>query len=269
MTLLKKLGNYIWSKKFALHVGLILLVYVSSYFILKSCLKSSTNWGEKIEVPDLVGKNQNNLKNMFANSELEYAVLDSIYDPTKVEGTILSQDPLPTKSSNVYVKRGRVIKVRVSKRTQLVEMPGLVDKSQRFAENILLSRKFKYKLEYKPSKEAHGAVIEQLYKNKPIKQGTKIPIGSRIKLVIGRDEVGVPQALPNLYGLTIAEARVRVAEMLNMDFHAVCPEGYSTADSLAARIETQSPEFTEDARVASGSTITVFATKDFEENEPE
>lgn len=265
MVLLKKLGNYIWSKHFLLHFSLIIFVYVLLFYLVKCSLNARTNLGEKIEVPNLIGKNQNNLENIFADLEIRYEVLDSIYDPTKVEGTILEQDPEPTSISDVYVKSGRVIKLRVSKRTQLVEMPELVDKSQRFAEKVLLNRGFRYTLEYKASPEAHGAVIAQLYKGKPIQKGTKIPIGSKIKLIVGRDQGGVPMLLPNLYGLSIVEAKERVGSMGNMLFDVVCATCKTRADSLMARVIDQSPEFTEDAMIASGTTITVVASKDFEE----
>ena len=266
MELLKKIGNYFWSWNFAKHLGLIILVYVVGIFTLKSCLNYSTSHDEKIEVPNLIGKNQNNLKNLLAKSGLEYAVLDSIYDPSKVEGTVLAQDPGATKLTDVYVKSTHVVKVRVSKRTQLVEMPELVDKSQRFAASVLKNRGFRYKLEYKPSLEAHGAVLQQLYKNKPVKAGTRLPIGSLIKLVVGRGDAGVPQDLPDLFGLTIEEAKARVAKMSNMSFQPICAGCVSKADSLAARVETQQPEFTEGARVASGTTISVYATKPDNEN---
>ncbi len=265
MILLKKIGNFIWSKRFLINFGLIVLIYVVGVFILRSCLDYRTNNGEKIEVPNLIGKNQNNLNNLLANTDLKYEVLDAIYDPTKVEGTILEQDPAPTSISSIYVKEGRVIKVRVSKRTLLVEMPDLVDKSQRFAEGILRNREFRYQLEYQPSQESHGAVLEQKYKGKPIKGGTRIPIGSKIVLVVGRNEGGVVQALPNLYGLTISEARQRVAGMLNMELILSCPSCENEADSLVARITSQSPEFEEEGVVMSGSSISVFADKNFSE----
>jgi beta-lactam-binding protein with PASTA domain len=265
MVLLKKIGNYLWSKQFLLNFAAIVLVYFLGIWLFKCSLESRTHLGEKIEVPNLIGKNQNNLENIFANSDLKYEVLDSIYDPSKVEGTILEQDPSPTALTDVSVKAGRVIKIRVSKRTQLVEMPGLVDKSQRFAENILLNRGFRYSLEYKPSREAHGAVLQQLFNGKPIVKGAKIPIGSRIKLIVGRDEGGSALALPNLYGLTIVEAKKRVKNMGNMEFDVVCPTCITSADSIIARVQTQSPEFSEEAVVASGTTITVIASKDFEE----
>ena len=266
MELLKKIGNYFWSKNFAIHFGLVILVYVLGIWMLRGCLDSNTNHDEKIEVPNLLGKNQNNLKKLMAKSGLEYAVLDSIYDPSKVEGTILAQDPAPSKTSDVYVKATHVVKVRVSKRTQLVEMPDLVDKSQRFAASVLKSRGFRYDLEYKPSLEAHGAVLEQLYKNKPVAAGKRLPIGSKIKLVVGRGESGVPQDLPDLFGLTIEEAKARVAKMSNMSFQPVCEGCVTKADSLAARVETQSPDYSDGARVASGTTISVYATKPEDDN---
>lgn len=263
MSILKKLGNFIWRKKFLLNAVAILLINFIIFYVFQCTLESKTRLGEKIEVPNLIGKNQNNLSNLFSGSELKYEVLDSIYDPTKVEGTILEQDPSPTSTSKIYVKSGRTVKVRVSKRTQLVEVPVLVDKSQRFAEKILINRGFRYSLEYKPTREAHGAVIQELYQGKPIKKGMKIPIGSKIKLVVGRDEGGVPVVLPNLYGLTIVEAKERVLSMGNMEFLAVCNSCKTTADSLVARVISQSPEFSEGSIVASGTTVTVIASKDF------
>lgn len=263
MGLLKKIGNFVWSKKFLINISLIAAFYIIGVFALKYYLEKTTSFGERIEVPNLIGENQNNLKNLMAPSGLSYQVLDSIYDPSKVAGTVLEQDPSPSKLSDVYVKAGRVVKVRVSKRTQLVEMPSLVDKSQRFAEGILNNREFRYKLEYKASTEAHGAVIEQLYKGKPIAGGTKLPIGSKITLVVGRDEAGVAVQIPNLYGLTLFEAQERVKGMSSVEFFTVCPTCVTSADSLNARVESQSPEFFEGAMVAAGTTISVFATTEF------
>ncbi len=266
MILLKKIGNFIWSRRFLINLTLIILVYIVGIYILKSCLSYRTHNTQKIEVPNLIGKNQNNLSNLLANTDLKYEVLDAIYDPTKVEGTILEQDPAPTSISTVYVKEGRVIKVRVSKRTLLVEMPDLVDKSQRFAEGILRNREFRYHIEYQPSQEAHGAVLAQKYKGKPIQPGTKIPIGSKIVLTVGRNEAGVIQTMPDLFGLTIAEARQRVGNMLNMEFIVACPTCLSTADSIIARVTSQSPEYEEGGMVMSGSSISVFADKNFIES---
>lgn len=265
MTLLKKIGNFIWSKTFAINFAVLIVLYILIFLVTRSCIDSRTKHGEKIAVPNLIGKNQNNLKNLLGASNLEVEVLDSIYDPTKVEGTILEQDPAPTSLSNVHVKSGRTVKIRVSKRTQLVEVPALVDKSQRFAESVLRNRSFKFRLEYKPSSESHGAVMEQLYKGKPIAEGTKIPIGSTIKLIVGQNQQGVPLELPNLLGLTIVEAKDRVTNMSNMEFFVTCPSCLTKNDSLVARVQSQTPEWSEGAIVASGGSIQVYANVETEE----
>lgn len=263
--MLKKLINYLISKKFLFNLVAIVLVYTVGIWALKAYLNSKTHFAEKIEVPNLIGDNQNNIAEKLENAHLTFEVLDSIYDPAKVEGTILEQDPLATESTGIYVKENRMIRIRVSKRTQLVEMPDLVDKSQRFAESILINRNFRYKLEYQPSSEAHGAVIEQLYKGKSISPKTKLPIGSRITLIVGRDETGVNLVLPNLYGLTLEEAKSRVKNMGSMEFLAVCPDCITSADSSMARVVSQSPEFSEGGLISSGTTISVYATKNFSE----
>jgi len=262
----KKLGNFIWSKAFAINFLVLIGVYLGLYFGLQAWLKSTTNHGEEVSVPNLVGKNANNVEALLAGTELEYEVLDSIYKPDVIVGTILDQDPKPSAKTGVSVKKGRKIRLRVSKNTMLVEMPNLVDKSQRFAEGVLRNREFRYTLEYKPAKEAHGAVLEQHYKGNKIAAGKKIPIGSKIKLVIGRNEVGVLQDLPNLSGLSIVEARKAVESMLNMEFHLGLCQGCETPeDSAAAVVFTQTPEYMEGGTVESGGSIVVMARLDEEE----
>ena len=260
---MSKIKNFISSKTFALNMGAILVVYIILFLSVKSCLNNQTNHGQKIEVPDLIGKNKNNLENILTNTGLRYEVLDSIYDPKKVEGTVMEQDPMPSKISKVFVKEGRVIKVRVSKRSQLVEMPDLVSKSLRFAEGILRNRNFRYKLDFRPSKESPGAVLEQLYRGRPIEGGKKLPIGSMIKLVVGQEVGGAPTLLPNLYGLTIDEARARLKSVGDFEFIPVCQDCQTSIDSMQARIVSQNPAFSDGALIMTGSTITVIASKSF------
>ncbi len=257
---LKKAGNFFWSKAFLINFTVLIVVYIGLYYGVQSWLHSKTNHGAEVTVPNLIGKNSNNVKTLLSGTGLNYEVLDSIYQPELVSGTIIDQDPKPTISSKIKVKEGRKIKLRVSKRTMLVEMPNLVDKSQRFAEGVLRNREFRYSLEYKPSSEADGAVLEQWYQGKKVAGGQKIPIGSKIKLVVGRNEVGIPLELPNLSGLTIVEARRQVEGMLNMEFMVGACEGCITpADSSAARVFSQSPEYNEGAKIASGGSIVVVA----------
>lgn len=263
MEFLQKLRSFIWSKHFLKHLGLIVLTYIIIISITVFYLDSYTNHGQQIEVPNMVGRDVNGVKAELEELGLEFEILDSIYDPSKKEGTILDQDPDATSLSKVPVKEGRIIRLRVSKKSRLVEMPSLVDKSQRFAESILENRELKFKIQYKPTNEANGAVLEQRYKGRSIKEGTRIPIGSTITLIVGKNDAGAPVEIPNLYGMTISEARERLTQLGNFGFLPVCDGCLTSEDSLAARIESQSPEFIEGIMIPAGSTITVYATKDF------
>lgn len=263
MEFLKKLRAFIWSKHFLKHFGMVILAYLLIVGITVFYLDSFTNHGQQIQVPNLIGKNVNSVRATIEELDLQYEVLDSIYDPSKAEGTILDQDPDPTSFSKVSVKEGRIIRVRVSKKSRLVEMPSLVDKSIRFAESILKNRGLKYRIEYKPTNEANGAVLEQRYKGRVVKEGMRIPIGSSITLIVGKNDAGEPTAIPNLYGLTIYEAKERLASLGSFGFLPVCDACFTQEDSLAARIESQSPEFIEGILIPAGSTITVYATKNF------
>jgi beta-lactam-binding protein with PASTA domain len=85
-------------------------------------------------------------------------------------------------------------------------------------------------------------------------------------LIVGRNETGIPVDLPDLYGMSIPEAKARVSEMLNIELFIVCPDCMSKSDSTIARVRSQSPEFTEGAVIPSGSSVTIYATKEFDSN---
>lgn len=262
MSLGKKVKNFIWSKRFLKHFVILIVVY---FVIVQGTiwyLDSFTNHGEKIKVPNLIGKNVNSVASLLEQDGLAYEVLDSIYDPKKIEGTIITQDPSPTELSTVFVKHDRVIRLRVSKKTQLVEMPKCVDKSQRFAENILINRGFRYKIDYKSTTESDGAVMEQRYNGKVIEDKKRIPIGSVIHLTVGRNVGGESIALPDLLGLTIFEAKSRLANYASLNFLMVCDGCVTREDSTSAIVNSQSPEYDEGIYISSGSTIVVYAKKD-------
>lgn len=264
MGLLSKLKNFIWSKRFLKQILIIIGVYLLVIFATIWYLKSFTNHGEKITVPNLIGKNIRTVKGQLEGLNLKFEVLDSIYDPSKLEGTVLFQNPGPTSLTSVFVKEERTIRLRVSKRSRMVEMPQLVDKSQRFAESILRNRGFRFKVEYKTTTEADGAVMSQQYNGKEIAAKTKLPIGSTIKIVVGRNLGSELIPVPNLIGLTIFEARDRLVASGSLTFVPVCPDCFNYQDSVVARIESQSPEFIEGAMTASNGTITVYAKKNLD-----
>ncbi len=261
MSLGSKLKDFFVSKRFLKNFVFLILFYVIIVFLVKWYLGSYTDHGQKIAVPNLVGKTEKQIGRTVEDLGLTYEIAESVYDPSKPDGTIISQDPEPSVKTDVFVKEGRIIRIKVSKKSQQVEVPNCVDKSQRFAENILKSRGLTYKIEYKPSTESVGAVIQQLYRGKQIEEKEKVEIGSTITLVVGQNSGGEAIPTPNLMDLTICDVKSRLSVVSSINLVVVCDNCTTSADSCAARVFSQSPEYIDGGIISGGSTITVHAVK--------
>jgi beta-lactam-binding protein with PASTA domain len=248
--------NFLKSRRFLKHFGLVILFYLVVIFGTMFILDWSTNHGEKIEVPNIVGKNSNDAKTILEESGLKYQIIDSIYDPKKPNGTVLEQTPGPTKTTTIFVKPGRIVGLRVSKKQKLVEVPNLINKSQRFAVSILQNRGLKYIIRYRPvAQDASGTVVDQLYKGKKVVYGTMLPVGSTITVYVGEFVEEDAEKIPDLYGMTIAEA-IRVLDEIGFGYEYGCTDCKTKADTMAAIVITQSPEYSRGKELSKSETIT-------------
>jgi beta-lactam-binding protein with PASTA domain len=248
--------NFMKSRRFLKHLGLVILFYLVVVFGTMFILDWSTNHGEKIEVPNIVGKNSNDAKTILEESGLKYQIIDSIYDPKKPNGTILEQTPGPTKMTTVFVKPGRIIGLRVSKKQKLVEVPNLINKSQRFAASILQNRGLKYIIRYRPvAEDASGTVVDQLFRGKKVVFGTLLPVGSTITIYVGEYVEEDAEKIPDLYGMSVSEA-ISVLEGIGFRYEYGCTDCKTKADTMAAIVITQSPEYSRGKELSKSKAIT-------------
>ena len=263
MEFFQKLKLFIWSKHFLKHFGLVILFYLVVISVTIFYLDAYTNHGQKIKVPNYLGKTLNSVKADIEELGLQYEVLDSIYKPELPVGTILEQDPEPTDLSQVYVKDGRIIRFRISKNKDFKQLPNLRNYMESFAINVLKTRSFNYIVQYRQTTQQDGAVIDQLYNGRSIKEGTWLPIGSTIVLIVGENNAPEPVQVPNLYGLTISEAQQRLSAIGEFELITICTDCFTSEDSLAARVSMQQPEYLEGVNIAVGTPIKIFVSKDF------
>ncbi len=245
----QRIKNYILTKYFLKQVGLVILFYLVIVFSTVLYLDFSTNHGEKIAVPNLVGLNAEEAKQKIEELDLQFQILDSIYDPKLPEGTVLEQLVEPTSISMVHVKSGRIIGLRLTKKNQLVEMPSLVHKQLQFAESILEQRGIRFNIQYRSTSEANGSVLDQLYRGRRIKEGDRIPIGAVVTLIVGQNDQGEPLAIPNFVGLSMADARFILDTLGVTSYDFICTDCSTAEDSLSAVIFSQTPEFIEGSTV--------------------
>jgi len=111
-----------------------------------------------------------------------FIVIDSVFDPDKPIGSILTQDPLP----GSRVKQNRMIYLTiVSFVPEKTEVPNLKDLTLRQAQSMLESAGLRLgKLIYIKSFD-EDAVQQQFFQGKPISPGIKLDKGSKIDLTIG------------------------------------------------------------------------------------
>jgi len=239
----------------------ILIVWTIIIVAESFYLKSHTSFGEKIEVPAFYRVHMDDLDELIQGKNITYKIQDSVYIDDWPKGTVCWQYPKPTDSSGMYVKNGREILLSVVPiNPQMIKMPNVVDKSKRIAESNLESIGIRTKVSYQPAIEGKGFVLKQLYNGEPIKEGTSIPKGSRVELVVAQGKTGETSSLPNLIGLTISEARDRLSN-LTLSLFPNCETCNSEEDFLSAIISDQNPKGGEGVNVAAGTTITVWAAK--------
>lgn len=241
----QRIKTFVLSKHFLKHFGLVVLFYLVLVFVTSLYLDFSTNHGEKIEVPNFVGLNGEMAKQKIEELGLQYQIVDSIYDPNAPEGTVVEQLVEPTSLSKVYVKSGRIIGLRLTKRSQLIEMPGLINKQVQFAESILEQRGLRYRIQYRPTSEANGSVLDQLYKGHRVKEGDRIPMGAVITLIVGQNDLGEPIPLMDFVGMSMEEAKLVMDTIGITSYTFVCPQCITREDSMSARIFSQTPEYIE------------------------
>ena len=247
-----------WVKLILINLGLGILFYFIVIFSTIKYLDVYSNHGEEIAVPNLVGKKSSVAKMQLEDMGLSYEILDSIYDPSLPNGIVKQQMIEPTSISKVKVKENRIIGLRLSKKTELTEMPDLVFKHVDFAQGILENRGFSSRIQYKPTKEANGSVLDQKYNGKSITKGTRIPIGSEITLIVGQNEVGVLVELPNVVGMNYQDAISLLGSKGLESISTICNDCKTLQDTLSAVVFGQSPEYIPEKTVERAQQIVVL-----------
>jgi len=207
-------------KNLLAYLAFVILLFVG----LSIFLGSYTRPGQTFDVPDFVGDKVNiqDIDLYMKDIPLRYEVVETVFRTDLPEGTVFFQQPGPTAQTGMKVKKNRSIKLRVSTRNKMVEMPDLAGKSSiRFAEQKLINRGFKVSIEYVYSSEGRNQVLEQKFNGKRIEPGTIVPFGSKIVLVVSKGKGDAEIDLPIMIGLTICEARKRL-ENINVVASFVC-----------------------------------------------
>ena len=174
--------RFLFSKTFLKHSILAIGISFVLILVILKTLSWYTKHNDYIIVPDYRTIYLADVLANPENSNYRFNVIDSIFDPDKPKGSILSQDPFPGSK----VKRNRMVYLTITSMVpEKTLMPELRDLTLRQAETILESAGLKLgTLSYIKTFDA-DAVQSQFYKGKPVKAGTELDKGSVINLTVG------------------------------------------------------------------------------------
>lgn len=158
----------------------------------------------EVEMPELVGRTLPQAELIARQAGLTLEVTERAYDASAPQDTVVAQE----QPAGRRLKRGRVVGVTVSLGARLVDVPDVTRRPVQEAQLILEEAGLKPGV----LQEGHddlvkpGSVIRQ---DPPA--GSRVPADSQVSLLISRGPHVVE--IPNLVGLSLAEARERLEEL--------------------------------------------------------
>ena len=179
-------------------------------------LDKYTNHNIKIEVPNLLGIQINNLNDTLEKLELRYEIRDSIYSENHPMGMIIQQDPKPhSEDFPNYIKPNRNLYLTIVKKQEIYKtVPDLMSNvnSKNIGKTKLERLGFKVDLEMRNHKD-RDKVLEIRFQDEIVKAGRKLLKGATLKLIYGSGDKGKPIELPDFRGMNIYLANNKASEI--------------------------------------------------------
>ena len=247
-----KVIKFISDRPVLKHIIYTILLTFCLIWLIGLILKHYTLHGKSIIVPDFTGISTEKLDEFSSSKNLNYMIVDSIYDFSKKKGAVVTQDPYP----GAKVKRDRTVYVTVvAKMHEQVSVPNVIDLSLRQAVSILETYGLRVgKLEYVPS-EYKNAVLEQKYRGRNVKPDMTVKAGSAIDLVLGDGFKSGKIRTPFLIGKSYAEVH-KLLHSLSLNTGAETFMDFK--DTLEALVFRQEPDYKNTTPLRIGESVSLW-----------
>jgi beta-lactam-binding protein with PASTA domain len=175
--------RFLFTKTFVKQLLFAVVALVILVFLLMLWLKSTTNHGDTIKVPDLAKMQLDKVEDTLDDMDLRYEVMDSAnYNPVYPQYSVIEQVPKAGK----LVKEDRKIYLALNPSGYAkIPVPNVVGITRRQGEPTLLATGFKIgKISTRPY-IAKDEILELRYKGEKLTPGTKLGKTAVIDLIIG------------------------------------------------------------------------------------
>ena len=181
---LKGLFQFIKSKTFLVQIGIAIVSLFLFVFIMQWWLGTTTNHGQKIQVPNLHKMSLTEVEKKLNELNLDFIIIDSAtYNPNYPKKSVIEQNP----EVGDFVKEKRKLYLTLNpSKYRDIEISDLNGRTKRQATTHLRSQGFIVGKEITWVKDIGKNVVRGLkYKGKLIEPGTKLPKKTTINLVLG------------------------------------------------------------------------------------
>lgn len=210
--------------------SVIAFVAVCLVFLVLAVFKGfSSNSTTDVLVPNLIGLDFNKVNKDKVTYNFKWDVTN-VYDADKPIDIILTQNPQPSEKK---IKEGSTIQITVNSEETTLNLPSVDGRTKDDAVQKIKSVNLVPEVLMVLDNQTAEGYVKQTY---PM-AGTKVTIGSSIKIYVSKKAGEARVEVPNLVGLTLSEAQAKLKEVgLNYD-------GYSYMPSTVAKdkIVAQNP----------------------------
>lgn len=255
-----KFLRFFISKLFLFNFLGAVLLFVVAFFGLNMYLKSYTQHGKSVTVPNLIGLPAEEAIRLIEDGGFNYVIVDTVFDDKVDKGAIAEQNP----RGEALVKNGRKIYLIVnSNNDELISMPQFVGYSIRQVYSLAETYGLVVgNLRYVPD-IAVNVVIRQMYEGDEIAAGTKVKKGSKIDFVLGLGLSDKTTLVPSLIGMTYKEASNNLLDLfLNTGAVNYDESVKNKQDSIKAKVYRQSPGHSTINEVNLGYNVDIWLTVD-------
>ena len=210
--------------------AVIAFVAVCLVFLVLAVFKGfSSNSTTDVLVPNLIGLDFNAVNKDKVTYNFKWDVTN-VYDADKPIDIILSQNPQPSEKK---IKEGSTIQITVNSEETTLNLPSVDGRTKDDAVQKIKSVNLVPEVLMVLDNQTAEGYVKQTYPT----AGSKVTIGSSIKIYVSKKAGEAKVEVPNLVGLTLSEAQTKLKEVgLNYD-------GYSYMPSTVAKdkIVAQNP----------------------------
>jgi beta-lactam-binding protein with PASTA domain len=173
------ISKYFWNTVIALGVFVFLVIFASSTY-----LKIYTRHGQSILTPEFRGLHLEQAAEIAYQKHINLVIIDSIYEGIGEPGTIVDQTP----PANFHIKKGRSVFITIKAFSpKMITVPNLTQISLTQANYDLQRVGLDLgNIIYQPSANFDNLVIAMLYKGDTLRPGTRLPMGTKIDLVVAK-----------------------------------------------------------------------------------